>query len=160
VLDRAISDGLIAAEGRATLARRILALIDEGYLTADLADFDQASPEQELTSASTIELTMKAMRSDPSPASSQTIQVMGSIVNSQVATGDITTFTVFVELLEHAEREIDALDGVDEQTRQEAKGLLQRMRGTASAATGMVITGAAGQLVAQVIAQLTGLPFS
>lgn len=52
----------------------------------------------------------------------------------------IQNFVTFQALLDRAEQEIDALEDIDEEAREEAKSLLAKLRG----ATGTVATGAAG----------------
>lgn len=85
---------------------------------------------------------------------------MGSVINSQVATGDITQYKVLVQVLDRAYDEIDNLEGVDAETKDEAKGLIDQLRGKARSASGEILSGAAGNLVAGVLARLIGLPLS
>ncbi len=159
MLDRGVSDGVIQPDGRDALAKRILALIDEGYMTADLVEVDQISAEQGLRYARNLALTMKAydsVRSEASPAA--TVNIYGSVVNSQIAGGNITNDTTFTSILVQASLEIDALDGVDDETKKQAKGIVSALLGKGANAGGQILTGAAGALVAAVISKLIGVP--
>jgi hypothetical protein len=59
LLDRAVGDGLIDSEGREAPARRILGLIDDGYLTGDVYDFDQATVEQSFSMTRNLAVAMR-----------------------------------------------------------------------------------------------------
>jgi DNA-binding MarR family transcriptional regulator len=160
LLDRSVSDGLIDAGGREALAKRILALIEEGYATAKLVDVDQIGAEQTLLYAEDFAMTIKASESvRPETGSGTTVNVYGAVVNSQVAGGDITNNTTFISILERAESEIGALQGVDEEIKQQAKDVIKALLGRGAAASGQILTGAGGALAAAVISKLTGFPF-
>ncbi len=159
LLDRGVSDGLIDAGGRDALARRILALIDEGYATANLVDVDQIGAEQTLQYAQNLAMTMKASDSlRHETDSATTVNIYGAVVNSQVAGGDITNNTTFISILEQAESEIGALQGVDEETKQQAKGIVRALLGKGAITSGQILTGAGGALAAAVISKLIGFP--
>ncbi len=159
LLDRGVSDGLIDAGGRDALARRILALIDEGYATANLVDVDQIGAEQTLQYAQNLAMTMKASDSlRHETDSATTVNIYGAVVNSQVAGGDITNNTTFISILEQAESEIGALQGVDEETKQQAKGIVRALLGKGAITSGQILTGAGGALAAADISKLIGFP--
>jgi hypothetical protein len=161
IIDHAVTAGLIDVDSRQPLARRILQLRDEGYLSGEFLDFDQISPEQELAHAQNLSLTVKAhevTRERPANSGAGTsITIVGDLVNSQIAAGDISNETTFVNVLARAEVEIDALAGIDAVTKEQAKGLIRTMLGRGATTGGQVITEAAGALAATVISKLLGL---
>jgi hypothetical protein len=61
-------------------------------------------------------------------------------------------------VLVEAEREVDALEGLDEDVKHEAKGLFARMRGAAAGVGGAVVSEAGAQLAASVLAKVMGVP--
>ncbi|MCP9490186.1 MAG: hypothetical protein MSC31_09965 [Solirubrobacteraceae bacterium MAG38_C4-C5] len=158
LLDRAVADQLVSLTGRESLARRILALADEGYVSGLITRTFGATDEQTLKDSTDLGLTMRAHQSMTQPSTTRTINVFGDVIDSQIAAGNITSYTTFVELLDRAITEIDGIDEVDNETKEEAKGVLARLRGKAAEASGEVATGAAGDLAAAVLARLVGLP--
>lgn len=156
LLDRAVAEGIINIPGRETMAKRILSLASEGYLSGVIPRAFGATDEQTLNESMDLALTMKARRAR-SQHSGPTINVFGNIIDSQIAAGNITNYTTFVQLLDQAITEIDSITDVAEDTKEEAKGLLRRLRGKAAAASGELATGVAGELAAAVLARLVGL---
>jgi len=61
-------------------------------------------------------------------------------VNAQVAAGDIINFVSFGQLLDAAQARLDHLSDVDDDDREEAQGIIDKLR----FATGQVAIGAAG----------------
>lgn len=157
LLDRAVEDGLIDVTGRESLARRILSLAEEGYLSGTITRGFGATDEQTLKDSMELGLTMKAHQLATRSAA-RSINVSGDVIDSQIAAGDVTMYTTFVQLLDQAITEIDAIDDVPDATKAEAKSLLARLRGRAAEASGDIATGAAGDLAAGVLARLVGLP--
>jgi hypothetical protein len=157
LLDRAVTDGLIGVPARERFAGQLIRLVEDGYLRGEVPDFDQALDEQRLQMTTSLELSMEALER---PASSTTthITVHGPMINSQIAAGDISSFSVFVQLLDRAYDEISALSGIDGETREGAKGLLDRLRGKVASGAGIVVTSASATLVSEVLARLAGLP--
>lgn len=157
LLDRAVTEGLIETTGREALAQRIVALYPR-YLQGDLPELAFSSAEHRLVRGSRLQLTVEAEQSvDPQRASDPAIAVFGSVINSQLAAGDINNFVTFTDVLARAQAEVDALEDVAPQAKAEATGILDRLRaGSITAASGMA-TGAGGALAAQVLAQLLGL---
>ena len=98
----------------------------------------------------------EATRRHEQPAPSA-IALYGNIVNSQIAAGDITNTTTFISILARAEIEIDALEGVNPETKDQARGLIRTMLGRGASAGGEVVTEAAGALAAAVLSKLLGL---
>ena len=163
IIEQAVIEGVIDFGGREALARRVLQLHKEGYLSGTIMDFEQITPEQSLARAWDLTLTMKAHEATrtPEPAASGTsITVLGDLVDSQIAAGSINNITTFVSVLVQAEAEIDALDGVEPETKEQAKGLIRTMLGRGARAGGQAVTDAAGALAAGVISKLLGLPLS
>lgn len=160
IVERAIADGLVDHSGREAFARRVQQLAAEGYLAGAFVDLDQISAEQALARAHDLQLTVKAYEARRRRAESapRAINVYGNIVNSQVAAGSISNTTTFISILARAEVEIDALDGIDPETKDQAKGLIRTMLGKSADVGGQVVTGAAGSLAAAVLGKLLGLP--
>ena len=158
LIDRAVTEGMIDMAGREPVARRILGLVADGYLRGNVPALDQATAEQVLSLTTDLELTIRAHESGDRPAEGQKVTFLGPVINSQVAGGDISNYTVFVEVLDRAYQEVEALDNVDVETKEQAKGLLDRLRGKAGSASEEVATSAAGELVAGVVARLIGMP--
>ena len=156
LLELAVAEGLINIPGRESMARRILALAEEGYLSGVVPRAFGATEEQTLNESVGLALTMKA-REATSQHSGPTINVFGNIIDSQIAAGNITNYTTFVQLLDQAITEIDAIVDVTDDTKEEAKGLLRRLRGKAATTSGELATGVAGELAAAVLARLVGL---
>jgi hypothetical protein len=157
LFDRAIADDLIDDAGREAFARRVLGLAKDGYVRGDFIEVDQANGEQLVAWAHNLELTMKAYETR-SPAAAPNLTIYGPVIDSQVALGNISTYNTFVEVLDRAYAEIDALDEIDDETREGAKGLIDRLRGRTAGVVGGVVTGTATALAVQVIARLLGLP--
>jgi hypothetical protein len=155
----AVSAGLIDEAGREALASRIIDLHQQGYLAGEVPDLDQATNEQRLQFSDAMRLTMKAHeQAKPASAPGNSITFTGSVVANQIAAGDISNYVSVEGLLESAEQEIAALVDVDEDARDEARGLIDVMLGRATSASGAIVTGAGGVLLASVLARLLGLP--
>ena len=163
ILDLAVSQGVIEHNGRGALARRIRELVNQDYLTADLSDFDQASDEQLLANTQNLALTVAAHREagdapqSGAPAAPIT-NIYNTIVNSQIAGGDITNATTIVDVLVQVEQALDQLDDVEPEVREEAKGLLRRLLGKGAEIGGEVVTDTAGALVSAALSKVLGLP--
>jgi len=160
LIDRAVQDHFIDFEGRQALAARVLGLLEEDYLRGSIPDIDQLDAEQTFAKTAKLELTMKAFRTVQEGTVGSQVNVYGDLINSQLAAGDINNYSVFVEILDQAEREIEAMDDVEAPTKAEARSLIGRLRGQASTMSAEVATGAAGSLVAGVLARLVGLPLA
>jgi hypothetical protein len=157
LLDRAVTDHLIDSAGREPLARRILGLVEEGYLRGDLPDVDQATAEQTISMTQNLHLSVRAAQMEDSVVHETPSTVFAPIINSQIAGGDITNYVTFVDVLDRAYEEVEALDDVDEEIKDEAKHLIDQLRGKAAVASSQVVTGAGGALLAEVLARLLGL---
>jgi hypothetical protein len=158
LLDHAVDGQLIEAAGRETLARRILSLIEQGYLSGKPPGLEQTTAETELSMTDGLELTMLGHGAAAESGGDRTLNIYGSIVNSQVASGDITNYTTFTQVIEHAYEALEALEGVDDTTKAEARGIFDQLRDGAGEAVEATATGAAGALVASIISHLIGLP--
>jgi hypothetical protein len=158
LLDRAVESGYIAEVGRGEFASRIVALVEQGYLDGDLPDLEQATDEQRLELSDGLRLTMKAHdRSREAASASRAIAFYGPVVAKQIAAGDIANYGSLSELLDEADRELGELADVDETARDEARRLLDILRGKATDLSGQVVTGAGGALLASLIGRLIGL---
>lgn len=107
------------------------------------ARVDQLSDVDRLNLAAAFRVTAVGrdrVRQLQRPSGNAHVTQIINAVNAQVAAGDIQNFVTFQALLDRAEQEIDALEDIDEEAREEAKSLLAKLRG----ATGTVATGAAG----------------
>lgn len=158
LIDRAVSAGFIVADTRDALAERILGLKDQGYLSASFVpEIQQASPEETLTMARGLELTVEAHDRAAKTRGPAGIRFYGSVVAGQIAAGNITNYVSFGEVLDRAEQELARLEDIDPAAKEEAGKLIQALRGKASEAGGLVLTGAGGQLLGSVLGQLMGL---
>lgn len=154
----AVNSGLISPGSEELFAQRVIDLLSQGFLEGDAPGFDQAGPIQRLQLSDGLRLTMEAhdrLKEEAQPASS--INFYGSVVAGQIAAGDIKNFVSFGSLLDQAETEIRALEDVDEGDRDGALSLIEVLRGKAVGAGGLVLTGAGGGLLADVLARLIGL---
>ena len=139
-------------EHREIVAWRILDLRDEGLVRFEdfAAKLDQLSDADRLSMASGFRVTTAGrdrVRKQKRPDGNTHITQIINAVNAQVAAGDIQNYVTFQAFLDRAEEAIEALDDIDEQTREEAKGLLDKLRG----ATGTVATSAAGGAAGTVV---------
>jgi hypothetical protein len=160
LIDRAVSDGLIESSGPEALAQRLFELHRQDYLGGEVPDLDQLSAEQLLGRARNLELTMKAhdrLDAARAPQQAAALNFYGSVVAGQIAAGSISNYLSVGDLLDRAEEELDRLEGVDEAARSEARELLAALPGRASTAGGLVLIGAGGALLAEVLGQLLGL---
>jgi hypothetical protein len=143
------------------VARWILDLRDEGFVAFDdpAAHIDQFADSERLTHARDFRLTSAGRdrpqmdRSSLPPSITQIIHA----THAQVAAGDINTYVTFNELLDQVADTLDDLEDIDEDTREDARGILRRLR----AASGTVATGATtsagAALLVEIAKQLTGL---
>jgi hypothetical protein len=155
---RAIEVKFIDQASREAFASRIVDLVDQGYLTGDLPDLEQANAEQRLGLSDGLRLTMKAHdRVNKTTEIRPAINFNGSVIAGQIAAGSITNYLSFGDLLDDAAAEIDKLEQVEPAAREEAHRLIDLLRGKAADASGLVLTGAGGQLLGAVIGQLIGL---
>lgn len=163
ILDLAITQGMIEHNGRGALARRIGQLIDEGFLTADVYDFDGASAEQRLANTQNLAFTVAGEREAREAPTSSTpaapiTNIYYTIVDSQIAAGDITNATTIVQVLEQVEQALDELEDVEPEVKEQAKGLLRRLLGKGAEIGGEVVSDTAGALVSAALSKYLGLP--
>lgn len=86
------------------------------------------------------------------------LTIVGSVINSQIVAGDITSYVTFADVLDRAYAEVEGLEDIDPEGKEEAKGLIDRLRTKAVATSGEILTGAGGAIAAGIIARLLGLP--
>lgn len=139
------------------------ALIDLGQ--DGLIDFDdpsrgieQISSAQRLGNGGRFRLTVYGRdRAEPPRQTPTNVTQIVHAAQAQVAAGDINNYVTFTQLLDRVEQALDDLEGVDEDAREEARGMLTKLR----AATGTVATGTAsgagGALLGAVLKQALGL---
>lgn len=143
--------------GARLFARRMFGLVDDGYVRGEFVKVQQANGEQLLAMGRNLQLTPRAYATrHAAPAAS--ITVLGSIVNSQVALGDITNTTTFMHVLDRVEAQIDDLTDVDDETKQGAKRALDWMRGRSTDALDDVATGTAVGLALKLVGHAIGVP--
>jgi hypothetical protein len=159
IVPKAIADKFIYDGSREAFASRIVDLVEQGYLTGDLPDFQQAGAEQRLGLSDGLRLTMKALDRASGPAA-PAISFNGSVIAGQIAAGDITNYASFGDLLDRAEAELSKLHTIDGVERDEALGLIEVLRGKALTLSSEVATGAGGSLLAATLSQLIGIPRS
>jgi hypothetical protein len=138
-------------------ALHLLDLKSQGLVTFEdpLARVDQATDSERVEKARQIRLTM-AGHSATRPDSVQLIQI-GEAAGVQIAGRDIRNYVTFNQLLDDAAKAIDAARDADPAAKEEARTLIDRMRGkSAEVATG-TMTGAGGALLGGVLKQLLGL---
>jgi hypothetical protein len=146
-----------------TVARRILDLSASGLLLLD----DPAAEIDQLTSADRVGMTQDMRLSTTgldridsrraSPATPPITQIIYA-TQAQVAAGDIHNYVSFDDLLDRLAEALTQLDDVDDEAREEARGLLDKLR----SASGKVAVGAAassgGAVLGTLFKQLLGLP--
>lgn len=135
---------------------------DQGFVNFDdpSANVDQISESQRLGTGGDFRVTATGrdrVRHQQRPGGDTHITQVINAVNAQVAAGSIQNFVTFQAFLDRAEETIDALDDIDEEAREEAKGLVAKLRGaTGTVATG-VASGAGGAVLGTVFKKLLGL---
>lgn len=118
---------------------------------------DQLSSAQRLSNGGRFRLTAGGRDrveagSQPPPSVTQIVHA----AQAQVAAGNINNYVTFNALLDRVSEAIDEVDGVDDATREEAKGLVDKLRGTsATVATGAASSGA-GALLGAVLKKVLG----
>lgn len=161
LINQALADyGVESPEG---VARRIVDLRDQGFVSFDDPSelVDQISESERLSAGRNFRVTAAGrdrVHDQQRPAGDPHITQIITAVNAQVAAGNIQNFLTFQAFLDRADETIDTLDNIDEAAREEAKGLLAKIRG----ATGTIATGAAGgaggAVLGAVFKNMLGLP--
>lgn len=157
LLDAAVDEGLISEDSREALARVFLDLLEQDYLAGDLLGVEQFSDVDEIAHAQHLRLTLKAEEIVQGDTSTASMTFNAPVTAGQIAGRDIANFVTFADVLDRAEAHLDSLTEVDEQTREEARGILAALRGRTVAVSGKVLTGAGGGLLATVFAHVLGL---
>lgn len=160
LLDSAVSSQMVDVTGREPLAQRILGLIPQGYLRGEVPELALGTAQQRLARTRNLELTVAAEHflTPPVASTGSVVMIIGDVIGSQVAAGDITNYVTFNDVLDRAYAELEALDDIDPEAKAEAQGLLERLRARAVTGAGEIMTGAGGAIAAGVIARLLGLP--
>ena len=142
------------------MADALIDLRDDGLI--EFADpsrgVDQISSAQRLGNGGRFRLTAYGRdRAEPPRQSSTNVTQIVHAAQAQVAAGDINNYVTFTQLLDRVEQALEELDGVDEEAREEARGILAKLRGaTGTIATGTA-SGAGGALLGAVLKQALGL---
>lgn len=158
----AFSNAVIQRFGEANVqlaARRVFELSDDGLIALDDigGSYSQMMSADRLGMAGNIRLTAAGrdrVSAPPGPAiGTQIIQV----IQGQVAAGDIHNYTTFLQLLDRAEAEVDQVEGIDDEAKAEAKGLLVKLRAGAGTVGTQAAGSAGGTVLGAIFKQLLGL---
>jgi hypothetical protein len=129
LLDRAVAEQMIDMTGRETLARRILGLVEQGYLRGVVPLLALGTAQQRLAGTMRLEVTAAGEQTvAPTDPAGLLITILGPVINSQVAAGEITSYITFADVLDRAYVEVEALEDLDPEAKEEAKGLIERLR--------------------------------
>lgn len=142
------------------VASRLIDLRDGGLLLFDdpAALLEQISDADRLGMGGQFRLTVTGRdRAVPRPSAANITQIIHA-AQAQVAAGNIHNYVSFEQLLDRVDRALEEVDRVDEDTRAEARTMLDKLR----AASGTIATGTAtsagGTLLGAVLKQALGLP--
>ena len=102
---------------------------------------------------------IQAIESSPRPGIAAPTQVVhiAHAAEVQVAAGDITNYKTFIEFIEAADKAIDGLVGVDGAAKEEARGMLAKIRGAGDEVATAAVGSAGGAVLGAVLKQLLGL---
>lgn len=145
-----------------SVARSIVDLRDDGFLRFEdpAARVEGISGSDRIGMAEEIRLTPSARDRlaslDREPA--QSITQIVHATNAQVAAGDINNYVSFGELVDAMEEALEGLDDIDDDVREEARGLLGGLRSATGKISVGVTTSAAAALVGGLLKQKLGLP--
>lgn len=96
-------------------------------------------------------------RAEPPAATPATVIQIVHAVQGQVAAGNINNYVTFNALLDRSEEALDEVDGVDEETRDEARGIVDKLCGVSGTIATGTASGAGGAVVGARLKQLLGL---
>jgi hypothetical protein len=174
-LSRSASGPAVLTSGRALLAeaeRRFghgmaeaIAYVLIGLGDDRLIDFDdpsrsldQLTSDQRLANGGQFRLTSYGRdRADPPPQAPTSITQIVHAAQAQVAAGDINNYVTFTQLLDRVEEAIDEVDGVDDETREEAHSMVDKLRGTSTTVATGAASGGGGALLGAVLKKILGL---
>lgn len=159
IMNEALSE--FGEDHREAGARRVLDLHGSQLMTfVDVAaTIGQMSDADRLGMASDFRLTVAGRdRLQPRGVPATTITQIVHAAQAQVAGGDITNYVSFSQLLDRVEQAVDEVDDVDEETRAEARGLLDKLRAASGTVATGTASGAGGALLGAVLKQVLGLP--
>lgn len=141
------------------VAASLIGLEDDGLIVFDDPSrlVDQISGRQRLVRASRFRLTAVGRdRAVPAATPTTVIQIVHA-VQAQVAAGDINHYVNFSALLDRAEEALDEVEGVDEETREEARSIIDKLRAASGPIATGTASGAGGAVVGALLKQLLGL---
>jgi hypothetical protein len=125
-----------------TVARRVFDLRDGRLLLIDDIGAEiQVSDAEQLAMAQDIRLSttgLDRVESRQRPAASSITQIINA-TQAQVAAGDIHNYSSYDELIDRLAEALSQLDDIDDDVREEARGLLDKLR----SASGQIAVGAA-----------------
>jgi urease beta subunit len=156
----ALLNEAIKAFGSEHVESVALSLIDLG--ASGLLLFEDPAAAIEVTDADRIGMATRfrlpagtANRTEP-PA--QRITQIINAATAQVAAGDIHNYGSFEELLDLLAEDLDHLTDIDEEARDEARGILDKLRSASSKVTVGAAASGGGALIAALLKQKLGLP--
>lgn len=144
-----------------TVAEELIGLGEDGLIDFDdpSGGIDQLSSSQHLTRAGHFRLTTfgrdRAQPSSAPPPSPNITQIVHA-AQAQVAAGDINNFVSFTALLDRVEEALDEVDGVNDDARQEARSMLDKLRGASGTVATGTASGAGGALLGAVLKKVLG----
>lgn len=162
----AIVNQAIARYGQEQLspfARSIMHLQEEGFVAFEdpAATIDQASIVDRLRMAVDLRLTARGrdrVRQSTEGFGRSPVQIVVA-EQAQIAARDINNqFNTYDELLARIAAGIEAIDGISDETRDEARGFLQKLRAKSDSVATGTATAAGGAVVGALLRQLLGLP--
>jgi hypothetical protein len=146
-----------------TIARRMIDLRTEGLLAFDdpLASIEQIQDAERLSHGGDFRLTSAGRDrvKPPNTASAPSVTQIVLATQAQVAAGDINvTYSSYDELLDRIAEALEALTEIDDAAREEARGILGKLR----SASGTIATGASasagGTVIGGILKGILGLP--
>jgi len=150
---------------RRRVAAHLFDLTADGLLTFEdpMARIDQMDEVDRLGMAANLRLTAsgrdRAARLErrDQPAGASPLQIVIA-EHAQIAARDINNnYANFDELLDLVRQGIETMEGIDDDTRDEAKSFVERLRGSAGTLATGTATGAGGAVVGALLKSLLGL---
>jgi hypothetical protein len=139
----------------------LIGLARDGLIDFDdpSRNIDQLRSEQRLANGGQFRLTSYGRdRADPTAQPPTSMTQIVHAAQAQVAAGDINNYVTFNQLLDRLEEAIKDVDGVDEETREEARGMLDKLRGSSATVATGAASGGGGALLGAVLKSVLGLP--
>jgi hypothetical protein len=158
LVNRIISD--FGADQNQLVSQRIIDMKGEGYVTFTdpAAHLPQLAAPERLGMGSELRLTMVGRDRVDQHDGPMNVTVHQNInaVNAQVAGGDITNYVSFTAFLDDVQRKLDDLEGVDDDSRNEAQGILDKLRAASGNAATSAMGSGGGAILAELFKHLLG----